>query len=370
MNLTRSGIWVVAGSIVVAALGLRWRYVELFVLAMIGLLAVGTAWLAVHRPIGLDVRSRVMPRRVGRGVQVACRLRVANRGSRVLPPVVLVDRLLDTPVDVLVAGLEGGEERNLDYTLDAARRGVHPVGPLLLRRQDLFGLVSFEHHVGQVDELIVHPRVYDLTGSRGIDRIADAESQLRRTTSDPMAGFQSLRVYQRGDDTRTIHWPSTARLGQLMVREFVDARRPRLTVVVDTAAAAHTESGFEEAIDVAASLCAHAMTSGLEVVLRSNDRWASGTDEPLADRIPMLDLLARLVPTSGDDTIPFSPLVDLGMLEAVLIVTGPNGELPRLPSLTDRLTFVRIGVDEQGQRAGLIAAHDALGFRRAWTGGG
>ena len=371
MNLTRTGIWVLGASFVLVAFGIRWRYTELIALGGLGLVAVATAWLSVHRPTDLEVRSRALPRRVVRGVGVPCRLRIANRGIRVLPPVVLVDRLLDSTVDLLVAGVGDRHERLIDYSLAAARRGVHPVGPLLVRRQDLLGLVSFERTVGHLDELIVHPTIHHLAGSRGVDHISDVESMLRRATADPMAGFQSLREYQRGDDTRTIHWASTARLGHLMVREFVDARRPRLTVVLDTAVAAHSEAGFEEAVDVAASLCAHAISVGLDVILRTNDRRAAGTEDPIVSTIEMLDLLARVERTEPGTTLPYAPLLSLaGAVEAVMIITGARGDLPRLATLTDRLTFVRIGVEEQVQRAGLIAARDAVGFRRAWTEGG
>ena len=58
---------------------------------------------------------------------------------------------------------------------------------------------------------------------------------IRRAASDPLCGFVSLREYVPGDDPRLIHWPTTARVGTLMIREHVELRRPEFTVVLDTA---------------------------------------------------------------------------------------------------------------------------------------
>ncbi len=79
-----------------------------------------------------------------------CRVRVANRSRLSLPPVVLVDTLLDQVAEILVTGLGPGAEQRLDYELLARRRGVHPVGPLSARRQDLLGLVSFVQVLGSI----------------------------------------------------------------------------------------------------------------------------------------------------------------------------------------------------------------------------
>ena len=59
------------------------------------------------------------------------------------------------------------------------------------------------------------------------------EAVVRRAASDPLSGFVSLREYVDGDDPRLIHWPTSARMGTLMLREHVELRRPEFTVVLD-----------------------------------------------------------------------------------------------------------------------------------------
>ncbi len=367
MRLTRTGTGVLVGSVLLGIVGQGWGYVELLVVAALGIVAVAAALLVVRRPSGLEVLSRTMPRRIRRGSALPCRVLVANRGRLALPPVVLVDTLLGETAETLLSGLAAGDERRVDYELLATRRGVYPVGPLSARRQDLFGLVSCVQQLGESTEVVVHPKVYDLSSTRGIDQVSDIESRLRRVTTDPLAGFQSLREYQRGDDTRIIHWASTARTGHLMVREYVDARRPRLTVVLDTAVTAHTEDGFEEAVDVAASLCAHARGTGLDVVLRTTDHRHRGHGEAIRDDGEMLDLLARVVPTVGDETLPFTAVVTItGASDSLVLVTGPSGGIPPIPSLAAYFTMVRIGATEGFSSAGVIAASDGPGFQRSW----
>lgn len=368
MKPTRSGVGVLLASAIVAALGWWWGYLELLVLGIVGVLVVATAWLAIRRPVGLEVSPRSSPRRVSRGEVVACRILLTNSGQRAVPSVTLIDSLLDERAETFVVGIAPGDRVTIDYGLPVGRRGVHEIGPLLLRRQDLLGLMSFEREVGPVDEVIVHPRVHSLAGSRGMDHITDAEAQLLRATQDPLAGFQALRDYVSGDDPRTIHWPSTARAGHLVVREFVDARRPQLMVILDTSASSHTADGFEEAVDVAASLTAHAVRAGLDVVLRTNDRQHRGQPMSVRSEIELLDLLARVVVTMGDETLPFAPLVTLdGLDDSVVVITGPHGTFPRLPQLAERLTIVRIGGLESMRRVGVIAAADAEGFARSWV---
>jgi uncharacterized protein (DUF58 family) len=66
--------------------------------------------------------------------------------------------------------------------------------------------------------------------------------------------FHALREYVAGDDLRHVHWPSSARLGQLVVREFVDLSLPDVTVVLDVARTAYDDEHFEVAVEVAASV--------------------------------------------------------------------------------------------------------------------
>ena len=85
--------------------------------------------------------------------------------------------------------------------------------------------------------------------------------------------FDSLREYVVGDELRRVHWRTSAKVGELMVREQLDTSLPRLVVLLDDRAAAHPARGdgvaetFESACEAAASIVAAAVREDLPVTL-------------------------------------------------------------------------------------------------------
>jgi uncharacterized protein (DUF58 family) len=118
------------------------------------------------------------------------------------------------------------------------------------------------------------------------------------------------REYRHGDDVRRVHWRSTARRGELMVRREEQARQNVATVLLDTRAAAHRGTGpsssFEWSVSAAASICAHLTRRGWTTRLVAADgdllagprrevRAAPGEQESF-----LLDALAEVSARPGD----------------------------------------------------------------------
>jgi uncharacterized protein (DUF58 family) len=195
------------------------------------------------------------------------------------------------------------------------------------------------------------------------------DAVLRRPSGDPTSGFQSLREYQYGDDTRLIHWPTSARAATLMVREFVDLRRHDFTVVIDTSSDVATPDDFEEIVDAAASVAAFALRSGLDIVVRTTSRLRAGRPYALGDQGEMLDLLTPLQQGSGTDVLSVPSLFTGGLGGvAVLIVTGPKGPSTVL-SHADQISVARVGVGAEtaGLSCPAIAANDGAQFAERWA---
>ena len=138
----------------------------------------------------------------------------------------------------------------------------------------------------------MYPRVHPLRAvPAGVARSLDG--RVDRVPHGSIT-FDSLREYVVGDELRRVHWRTSARVGELMVREHVDTSLPRLVVLLDNRAAAHPGARggmaetFEAACEAAASVVTAALREELPVTLRSHGRAPAAT----AAARPTLDRLA------------------------------------------------------------------------------
>jgi len=191
--------------------------------------------------------------------------------------------------------------------------------------------------------------------------------------------FHAVREYSPGDDVRHIHWMSTARTGSLMVRHFVDNRRPYIGVLVDSDSTAMTEEQFEVALEIVASQAISADLDGRPVAAWVGPQVIVSSDDQ-AGRIGALDRLC----VSGQDNQGYSledvhdrmRLIDREMSTLVLITGAvPAEELLPLVSTARRkgsvLVFRIVDSSETPIRvpgAQVFDVGDLDGFAAAWRG--
>ena len=139
------------------------------------------------------------------------------------------------------------------------------VGPVRARRTDPLGLLRREATWGRPAELYVRPRMVTLD-ALGSGFLRDQEgAPLDEISLDDLA-FHALREYVPGDDLRHVHWRSSARAGQLLVRQYHQTRRNHVTVLLDDSRSAYDgEEDFELAVSVAASLVLRAALDQCEL---------------------------------------------------------------------------------------------------------
>jgi uncharacterized protein (DUF58 family) len=185
-----------------------------------------------------------------------------------------------------------------DISVPTHRRGPVSLGPWVLERVDPWGLMR--RRVGEVEgvALLVVPRVRPVSLAALPSALADFGGSAEMGTTT----FATLREYVIGDELRHVHWRSSAKTGKLMMRQYVDVTRPRITLVLVAEERAYTSADeFEEAVDFIASLAAVASSSGLdvEVLTTSGERASHGGGRSTA----VLDLLALVERgASGVDT--------------------------------------------------------------------
>jgi uncharacterized protein (DUF58 family) len=174
-----------------------------------------------------------------------------------------------------------------------SRRGLVRIGPVLTVRGDPLGLVARTWSWGQPLDIAVYPAtVLVPVSSPGLAR--DIEGQPTGHPAEANVSFHALRPYQLGDDVRSVHWRSSARLGKLVVRQSEDNRRVRLALIVATDRAEYQhEHDFELAVSAYASIgLAQLNRSGdLAVIANGAMSLAARTGPgPLLDRAAMIRL--------------------------------------------------------------------------------
>ncbi|MFJ4174869.1 DUF58 domain-containing protein [Microbacterium sp. NPDC089696] len=196
-------------------------------------------------------------------------LRVALRALRV--PRGLWRDVLPDAVSGDAAGEYPPETGQLSYLITGVRRGVWPIGPLLLRTVDPFGLAQREQAFGETRTVTVVPEVFTLS-SLAV-RVGAAGGTAQTSSSRLGQGSDNLspRVYVPGDSMRRIHWRATAHRGQLMVRQEEEESSPDALVVLDRSASRWEAQGdsadpaFESAVSLCASAAVHLMQEGYGV---------------------------------------------------------------------------------------------------------
>ncbi|MFF3766812.1 DUF58 domain-containing protein [Streptomyces sp. NPDC001922] len=240
-------------------------------LAVLPLVAVTVLFRTRYRVAG---SRRLSPGRVPAGSESRVYLRVDNVSKLPTGLLMLQDRVpyvLGPRPRFVLDRVEAGGRREVSYRVRSDLRGRYPLGPLQLRLSDPFGMCELTRAFSAHDTLTVVPRVEALPAVR----IAGDASGFGdgRHRSLALAGEDDVipRGYRTGDDLRRVHWRSTARYGELMVRREEQPQRSGCTVLLDTRRAAHRGSGpdsaFEWAVSGAASVAMHLLEQGFSVRL-------------------------------------------------------------------------------------------------------
>ncbi|NNE12737.1 MAG: DUF58 domain-containing protein [Ilumatobacter sp.] len=364
--LTRSGLGAAIAAVVLVICGFWWRYEELVVagIAISGALAVAV-WSA-RASMNLEITRSVASPRVARGDPIRAVYRAVNPGRRRVAPMTIVDQCDDQTVLVPLASIAADDRTEGIGLIPTRRRGVFEIGPWSIERVDPLGLSVGRRISESRSPIIVHPRVHPLTGPYGAMHTVEDEAVVRSAASDPLSGFVSLREYVDGDDPRLIHWPTSARLGTLMLREHVELRRPEFTVVLDAVDEVANADDFEEMVDVTASVAVHAISSGVTVRLRTTAREFPGSPRPLDRETQVLDLLTPVRPCERDQSFALAEVFHGGVDHTMIVlVTGPNGPSTTLAK-TDKLSVIRIGENAKRAAGVVLAAADAHEFVQRW----
>lgn len=265
----------------------------------VGLVAVALAaalWIRLgRRPVALAWGSRKREHVEGEDVQVEIEVAL-DAGLLPCPAGVLVQRI--GRLGTRTTALERDGERLLArYVLDGVPRGRYVLEEARVVMEDPFGLERLDVPLRGGSALLVYPRLVELEGlfsDSGLGARDGARMLLHRPS-----GFDihSVREYEQGDSLRRVHWPSTAKRGQLMIRELEDAPRDEVSVLLDASCPSvgiPPHSSFDVQVRAAGSLLLAQVRRGKRALLAvSGDSVqlarVSGAD---GDWLGALELLA------------------------------------------------------------------------------
>jgi uncharacterized protein (DUF58 family) len=141
-------------------------------------------------------------------------------------------------------------------------RGRHTLGPAILQRSDPLAITSWRTPIGQPTSVLVWPRTEQVDGEV-LARALEASAPVAAGLPQRMIEDLTLREYRRGDDLHRVHWRSTARQGELMVRHD----EPTTTRVLDVllVLSEHADDISEWAVTAAASMATSLLAAGYSV---------------------------------------------------------------------------------------------------------
>ncbi|MEV4412165.1 DUF58 domain-containing protein [Catellatospora sp. NPDC049609] len=274
------------------------------------------------------------PYRVQAGGSARVLLRLQNMSRLPTGTLLLEDRLpyaLGSRPRLVLERLGAQQASSVAYTVRAELRGRYEVGPLTLRMTDPFGLCELTRSFPSSDKLTVIPNVTALQLVRLAGEYSGTGDSRARSVAVHGEDDAATREYRRGDDLRRVHWRSTARVGELMVRREEQPWESRATVLLDTRLGAHRGEGptasFEWAVSASASIAVHLRQAGYRLRLVTDAGADIDANEGTGDGM-LLDHLAEVKATPRGDVGSLVEHVrrraDGGLVIAVLGLLTPE----------------------------------------------
>ncbi|MGI8830333.1 MAG: DUF58 domain-containing protein [Candidatus Limnocylindria bacterium] len=279
-----------------------------------------------------------------------------------------------------VVGIPKRETRQWLAKVTLTRRGSYRLGALRVRTGDPFGLFSSEMMVGQPTSIVVFPEVVALPHWRLPPSPIDGTTRARRQFEAATPLVAGVRPYVHGDAINRIHWLSSARHGELHVKEFDLEQTADLWMVLDLDRSVHAglgnDASVEAAVTIAASVAMRTLADNRSVAMTASARRIQ-LHQP--DRGPRVEqkLLHLLANVQADGAHPLAEVITSTMSQlrrgmTLCIITGSTDRtwvrglaalrrrgIGALVLLLDRASYIGVEPDDRS-RAELSAVRHAL----------
>jgi uncharacterized protein (DUF58 family) len=373
-------ILFLATALVVAAFstGIPFLFFLTYLLAFLGI----GAWLFARRGLkAVRADYRVLNPRTHVGEVLQAIYRVENHDRWGKPWIECWNEsTLAASLPGRVIGVPARSTRQWLAKVTLTRRGSYRLGPLRVRTGDPFGLFTSEMTIGSPTSIVVFPEVVPLPHWRLPPSPIDGTTRVRRRYEAATPLVSSVRPYVHGDAINRIHWLSSARHGELHVKEFDLEQAADLWILLDLDRGVHAGVGIdasvEAAVTIAASIALRTLSDNRSVAMTASARRLQ-IHQP--DRGPRVEqkLLHLLANVQADGAQPLAEILSATVPQlrrgmTLCIVTGSTDRtwvrglsalrrrgVAALVILLNRQSYAGVEPDEHA-RAELAAVRHAL----------
>ena len=245
-------------------------------IGLVAALVPALAWLLLRRTQReVWMRRNVSDLQVEAGDIAQVEVQVGNPGRRT--GMLLMEEELPAALGehqrFVVDPILSGMETTLRYQVRTEYRGRYPLGPMHVRVADPLGMVDLSQTMPTTSSILVTPRTEPLPQIPLTGRWAGAGDNRTRDLLGGGSPDVTIREYRLGDDLRRIHWPSSARVDELMVRREEQQWQSRCTLLIDNRRTSHrgygASSSMETAVRATASIIRNLVALDFEVRLVS-----------------------------------------------------------------------------------------------------
>lgn len=340
------------------------------------------SWLYARRGLrGVRADYRVLNPRTHVGEVLRAMYRVENHDRLAKPWIECWnDSTLPTNLPGRVIGIPARGTRQWLAKVTLTRRGSYRLGALHVRTGDPFSLFSTDMIVGTATNVIVFPEVVPLPHWRLPPSPIDGTTPVRRRYEAATPLVSGVRPYVHGDAINRIHWLSSARHGELHVKEFDLEQAADLWIALDLDRSVHagigTDASVEAAVTVAASIALRTLSDNRSVAMTASARRIQ-VHQP--DRGPRVEqkLLHLLANVQADGAHPLAEVINATLPQlrrgmTLCIITGSTDRawvrglaalrrrgVAALVILIDRSSYIGVDPDDRA-RAELAAVRHAL----------
>ncbi len=339
----------------------------LFFLLYLGIVVIGGAYVVTRFGLSDLEAGHVLDRLRGEVGDVLRASYTVRNLSRIPKLWLEVHNPTTLPVPLPGRALALGSRSEVSWVTYAqlTRRGQYRIEPLLLRAADPFGLFESYATVGRASTVIVYPRVEPIPGWHLAPASVEGSHAHPVRTPQTTPHATSIRPYAPGDAYNRIHWKSSARQGELQVKEFDLEQTADVWLFLDLYGPSHTgegdESTVEYAVRAAAAIGAQAIYDNRAVAMTASGARVV-TLQPDRGQRQYQKVMQLLAAANADGSQPLHEV----LVENILRLRRGTTAVVITPS-TDREWVKPLSTLQPRGVAVMVVALDAAAFDAART---